>query len=183
MLGSSHIPPRFPISTHFSWRHEHGGRAGSSCWRIVAGLFKSPAPHRTAIRITIRPPPNFLNYGLVHTFPVITFHHQVPFIPLRSSIHSLTLLSSRFKVEDAKYAKDSLAAWACIRLDRLQQGYRFIRLLDYKGLASEGLLLVKIEKTLRYLGEGTPHPNMPAVMPNVTPTMSAPALVGSMGGL
>jgi hypothetical protein len=95
------------------------------------------------------------------------------------------LIRRRFKVEDAKYAyaKDSLAAWACIRLDRLQQGYRFIRLLDYKGFASEGLLLVKIEKTLRCLGEGTPHPNMPAIMPDVTPTMSAPALVSSIGDL
>jgi hypothetical protein len=76
-----------------------------------------------------------------------------------------------------------LAAWACIRLDRLQQGYRFIRLLDYKGLASNGLLLVKIEKTLRCLGEGTPHPSMTAVMPNLAPTISAPALVSSMGSL
>jgi hypothetical protein len=72
-----------------------------------------------------------------------------------------------------------LAAWACIRLDRLQQGYRFIRLLDAKGLASVGLLLVKIEKTLRCLGEGTPHPNMASMFP----TTSAPALVRSMDDL
>lgn len=85
----------------------------------------------------------------------------------------------RFKAEDAGYTKDSLAAWACIRLDRLQQGYRFVRLLDAKGLASEGLLLVKIEKTLRCLGEGTPHPNMA----NEFPTVSAPALVRSMDDL
>ena len=55
----------------------------------------------------------------------------------------------RFKVEDAKYAKDSLAAWACIRLDRLQQGYRFVHLLDAKGLATAGVILVRIEKSLR----------------------------------
>ena len=59
-----------------------------------------------------------------------------------SLIHNLT----RFKIEDSRYATDILAAWACIRLDRLQQGYRFIHLLDAKGLPTPGLLLVKIEK-------------------------------------
>jgi phosphatidylinositol phospholipase C, delta len=58
------------------------------------------------------------------------------------------LQPSRFKIEDAKYAKDSLAAWACIRLDRLQQGYRFVHLMDMKGQLTAGLLFVKIEKTL-----------------------------------
>lgn len=53
------------------------------------------------------------------------------------------------KVEDDGYTKDTLAAWACVRLDRLQQGYRFIHLLDAKGAESAGILLVKIEKRLR----------------------------------
>lgn len=44
---------------------------------------------------------------------------------------------------------DDLAAWACIRLDRLQPGYRFISLLDENGVATAGILLVKIEKKLR----------------------------------
>lgn len=61
----------------------------------------------------------------------------------------LTDDSRRFKVEDMGYVNASLAAWACIRLDRLQQGYRFVNLLDAKGQATAGLLLVKIEKTLR----------------------------------
>lgn len=56
----------------------------------------------------------------------------------------------RLKVEDERYAlQDRLAAWACIRLDRLQRGYRFIRLLSATGTATDGMLLVKIEKTLR----------------------------------
>jgi phosphatidylinositol phospholipase C, delta len=42
--------------------------------------------------------------------------------------------------------KDNLAAWACIRLDRLQQGYRFVHFLDAKGMESSGVLLVKISK-------------------------------------
>ena len=67
----------------------------------------------------------------------------------------------RFRVEDdnfkfyhdlAKNAMDrnyDLAGWACIRLDRLRQGYRFIHLLDAQGKQTEGKLLVKIEKRLR----------------------------------
>jgi phosphatidylinositol phospholipase C, delta len=55
---------------------------------------------------------------------------------------------NRIKVEDEGYAANKLAAWACIRLDRVQTGYRLIKLLDAKGIATDGLLLVKIEKTV-----------------------------------
>lgn len=42
-----------------------------------------------------------------------------------------------------------MLSWSCIRLDRLQTGYRFIHLMDMKGRPIEhGKLLVKIEKTL-----------------------------------
>ncbi|KAM3539617.1 hypothetical protein ARSEF1564_007457 [Beauveria bassiana] len=41
-------------------------------------------------------------------------------------------------------------AWACIRLDRLQPGYRFIQLMDMSGHpVPEGRLFVKIVKALR----------------------------------
>jgi hypothetical protein len=41
-------------------------------------------------------------------------------------------------------------AWACIRLDRLRQGYRFIRLFDTKGnTVRGGRLFVKIDKSFR----------------------------------
>ena len=43
--------------------------------------------------------------------------------------------------------RDDLSAWACIRLDRLKQGYRFIHLLDAKGMESSGVLLVKLSKS------------------------------------
>lgn len=43
---------------------------------------------------------------------------------------------------------DKLAAWACIRLDRLQPGYRFIDLKNARGKPSAGKLLVKIEKVI-----------------------------------
>ncbi|KYK61026.1 hypothetical protein DCS_02166 [Drechmeria coniospora] len=59
----------------------------------------------------------------------------------------------RFKVEDesrTSIVSSPLLAWACIRLDRLRPGYRFVRLLDAKGIAVPGgKLLVNISKTLR----------------------------------
>ncbi|KAI9702128.1 MAG: hypothetical protein M1836_001472 [Candelina mexicana] len=54
----------------------------------------------------------------------------------------------RFKIHDDEIGKDDLAAWACIRLDRLQEGYRFVHLLDAKGRETSGVLLVKIIKSL-----------------------------------
>lgn len=56
---------------------------------------------------------------------------------------------NRLKIHDDEIGKDDLAAWACIRLDRLQQGFRFIHLLDARGEQTQGLLLVKITKSLR----------------------------------
>ncbi|KAJ4256013.1 hypothetical protein NW762_009087 [Fusarium torreyae] len=40
---------------------------------------------------------------------------------------------------------DVVGAWACIRLDRLRVGYRFVRLLDKHGMPSQGILLIKTE--------------------------------------
>ncbi|ORY67296.1 PLC-like phosphodiesterase [Pseudomassariella vexata] len=60
----------------------------------------------------------------------------------------------RFKVEDdaprlVSINRDPFAAWACIRLDRLRPGYRFIHLIDPKGNPTRGVILVRIEKVLR----------------------------------
>ncbi|KAJ4415164.1 hypothetical protein N0V85_002834 [Neurospora sp. IMI 360204] len=55
----------------------------------------------------------------------------------------------RFLVLDDEIGRDSLAAWACVRLDRLREGYRFVHLLDAKGMESDGVVLVKISKKLR----------------------------------
>lgn len=56
----------------------------------------------------------------------------------------------RFKVHEEKsFAADPLVAWACIRLDRLKTGYRFVHLLDHRGEPCEGVLLVKIDKALQ----------------------------------
>ena len=49
-------------------------------------------------------------------------------------------------MDDRPMSKDNLVAWACIRLDRLQPGFRFIHLLDSSGVASAAALLVHITK-------------------------------------
>lgn len=53
----------------------------------------------------------------------------------------------RFIVRDDEvFRRDDLAAWACVRLDRLRMGYRFVRLMDAKGKETEGVILVKVMK-------------------------------------
>lgn len=54
----------------------------------------------------------------------------------------------RFLIKDDEIGRNGLAAWACIRLDRLRSGYRFIKFMDSDGVASDGVLFVKIEKKM-----------------------------------
>ncbi|KAK4147014.1 uncharacterized protein C8A04DRAFT_34563 [Dichotomopilus funicola] len=54
----------------------------------------------------------------------------------------------RFLVQDDELGRDSLAAWACVRVDRLREGYRFVHLVDAQGVETEGAVLVKVVKTL-----------------------------------
>ncbi|KAM5351286.1 hypothetical protein ACJ41O_004009 [Fusarium nematophilum] len=54
----------------------------------------------------------------------------------------------RFTIRDDEIGKDDLAAWACVRLDRLGQGYRFVHLMDCEGRVTEGAIFVKIEKKM-----------------------------------
>ncbi|KAF3933977.1 hypothetical protein ABW19_dt0208563 [Dactylella cylindrospora] len=55
----------------------------------------------------------------------------------------------KFKVFDDEFGRDDLAAWACVRLDRLKSGYRTLKLFDTKGADTSGVLLVKVEKTIK----------------------------------
>ena len=52
-------------------------------------------------------------------------------------------------VDDVTLGKDNLAAWTCIRLDRLKTGVRIVRLWDWSGKGEGGLLLVRVEKVVR----------------------------------
>ncbi|KAK4196513.1 PLC-like phosphodiesterase [Triangularia verruculosa] len=54
----------------------------------------------------------------------------------------------RFLVRDDEIGKDSLAAWACVRLDRLREGYRFVHLMDARGVETEGVVLVRVDRRL-----------------------------------
>ena len=54
----------------------------------------------------------------------------------------------RVKIQDDRIGTNDLAAWACVRLDRLQPGLRFIHLLDARGMESTGALLVRVTKTI-----------------------------------
>ncbi|KAK4106596.1 PLC-like phosphodiesterase [Parathielavia hyrcaniae] len=55
----------------------------------------------------------------------------------------------RFQVRDDEVGRDSLAAWACVRVDRLREGFRFVHLLDAEGVETEGVMLVKVGVRLR----------------------------------
>lgn len=52
------------------------------------------------------------------------------------------------KVFDDRPGMDCMVAGACLRLDRLRTGYRFIRLMDRQGNATESVMLAKIEKRI-----------------------------------
>jgi hypothetical protein len=67
---------------------------------------------------------------------------------LESSDLLIVVSWHRLKIQDDKMGRDGLSAWACIRLDRLKQGYRFVHLLDARGMESSGVLLVKLTKIL-----------------------------------
>ena len=55
----------------------------------------------------------------------------------------------RFLVRDDEVGRDSLAGWACVRVDRLKEGVRFVHLVDAEGVESEGAVLVRVGLKLR----------------------------------
>ena len=69
------------------------------------------------------------------------------FLPLPPS-KELIPRWDRFKVQDDVPGRDALLAWACIRLDRLRPGIRFVHLLNSQGIACPGVLLVKVTKVI-----------------------------------
>lgn len=54
----------------------------------------------------------------------------------------------RFLIHDDEIGRDSLAGWACVRVDRLREGYRFVHLVDAEGVETDGVVLVKVSKKL-----------------------------------
>lgn len=66
----------------------------------------------------------------------------IEFLNIEGVVPELAFISVR--VMNDVPGPDVMAAWACVRLDRLRLGYRFLRLLDKDGMPSKGLLLVKV---------------------------------------
>ncbi|CAK7232608.1 hypothetical protein SBRCBS47491_008330 [Sporothrix bragantina] len=113
----------------------------------ASAKFPEPAPkHKTTPGETDHP--DWGVNGEVLTFPNIT-----------GVVESLSFLSFYVEDEGSKTAQerakqalgrnDTLAGWACVRLDRLRTGYRFISLMDSRGNPTEGKLLIQIKKELR----------------------------------
>lgn len=73
--------------------------------------------------------------GQTLTFPAIS-----------GVVEELTFV--RLTVRDDEIGHDDLAAWACVRLDRLRSGYRFVHLWDSRGTRSHGAVLVRVEMSL-----------------------------------
>ncbi|KAK1727035.1 PLC-like phosphodiesterase [Colletotrichum acutatum] len=67
----------------------------------------------------------------------------IEFLNVEGVVPQLAFLS--FVVMNDIVGPDVMTAWACIRLDRLRLGYRFVRMLDKDGMPSKGLLLIKAE--------------------------------------
>jgi hypothetical protein len=76
----------------------------------------------------------------VSQYDYLNIYAQVPLTPLFYFI--------RVKIKDDEIGRDPLAAWACIRLDRLREGYRLVHLHDCSGEKNGGVLLVKISKVV-----------------------------------
>jgi hypothetical protein len=66
----------------------------------------------------------------------------IEFLNIHGVVPELAFLS--FRVMNDVPGPDVMAAWACVRLDRLRLGYRFLRLMDKDGMPSKGILLVKV---------------------------------------
>ena len=65
----------------------------------------------------------------------------------------------RFKVmQGERFARDDMIAWACIRLDRLGNGYRFVHLFDSKGTQTKGVILVRIDYSWKVKDTAVPMP-------------------------
>ncbi|ROT38545.1 1-phosphatidylinositol-4,5-bisphosphate phosphodiesterase gamma-2 [Sodiomyces alkalinus F11] len=70
----------------------------------------------------------------------------LPFLAIPGVVEELAFV--RFTVRDDEIGRDDLAAWACVRLDRLRSGYRFVHLLDCEGRVTEGVILVRVTKVV-----------------------------------
>ncbi|QPG96210.1 hypothetical protein C2857_003558 [Epichloe festucae Fl1] len=79
---------------------------------------------------------------------------QLSFTGITKVVPELSFV--RFRIGDDSRMSTSILAWACIRLDRLRPGYRFVRLMDMNGSPiHDGGLFVKIEKKMHWRNPAT----------------------------
>lgn len=69
----------------------------------------------------------------------------IEFLNVDGVVPELSFLS--FVVMNDMVGPDVMTSWACVRLDRLRLGYRFVRLFDKDGMPSKGILLIRTEIT------------------------------------
>lgn len=67
----------------------------------------------------------------------------IEFLNIDGVVPELAFVS--FVVMNDVVGPDVMTAWACVRLDRLRLGYRFVRLHDKDGMPSKGIILIKTE--------------------------------------
>jgi hypothetical protein len=67
----------------------------------------------------------------------------IEFLNIDGVVPELAFVS--FVVMNDVVGPDVMTAWACVRLDRLRLGYRFLRLHDKDGMPSKGIILIKTE--------------------------------------
>ncbi|KAI0021397.1 PLC-like phosphodiesterase [Xylariomycetidae sp. FL0641] len=99
------------------------------------------------------------------------FNHDISFTGMRRVEEELSFV--RFKVihRATTITPNEQVAWACIRLDRLATGYRFVQLLDGDGNDTQGVLLVRITKNYRASSQLGTAAQAPATCPAASLTI------------
>ncbi|KAJ5668067.1 uncharacterized protein N7477_006637 [Penicillium maclennaniae] len=141
-------PPRLPkrpphLQAHHSYPRPHardirsarplsaGERSYTNKDEDDASSSSEKSSYRRCTKSSSGRNPDFEGQKLI--FPTVT-----------GVIEELSFL--RIKIKDDEIGRDALAAWACIRLDRLCEGYRLVHLHDTTGEKTGGMLLVRISK-------------------------------------
>jgi len=126
-VRSNHFHPYVKCELHVEKPEERSGAPIAGGGRSQDGEYKRTTRPSTGIE------PDFQG-------------ELMKFIGITGVVEELSFV--RFKIQDDCLGKDDLAAWACIRLDRLKDGFRFVHLFDAKGVESPGVLLVKTTKRI-----------------------------------
>ncbi|KAK3330945.1 PLC-like phosphodiesterase [Apodospora peruviana] len=140
--NNKHFRPHVKVELHVEkpHSHQHGSSGSNGC-----NGKHSPQPMKAIEYVQETPAaegsnPDWGKNGV-----------EVKFMEVSNVLEQLSFV--RFKVEDTSNTnfRDALSCWACIRLDRLQQGYRWVDLYHpiTRRPTHQGQLFVRIDKTIR----------------------------------